>query len=225
MVGPDLDAGGFLDEGDEVQHRHRIERAVGEQRALAVDIVAELQRVPQVDDELLSVSAMVGSNSYVASHSAATRGQAPRARRISPAAGSTTSGRASLPLAVRGMASVQRWMQPGHHVVGHDPPAVSEQIALVESGERRDGDMHDLAELVVVDPESDRVADDPAAADQVLDLVGAEAEAAGLDHRVVARDEPEVAVRVDADRVAALDHRLVADQRRELGTGADLSRA
>ena len=80
----------------------------------------------------------------------------------------------------------------------------------------------DLAEIVVLDPEGNGVADQAGTADQILDLVGAKPEATGLDHRVGAADKAEVAVLVEADGVAAVDHRLVADEAREFRARPEL---
>ena len=111
VLGPDLDAGLLLDEGDEVEHRHRIERAVGEQLAVRIEAVAEREVFPQIADQLCSVSAiglLLVSAGPTRPRSAATASMASRRGQRA-----VISGRASLPLAVRGIGSGQRWKRRG----------------------------------------------------------------------------------------------------------------
>ena len=108
------------------------------------------------------------------------------------------------------------------HVARHGAPTLQQQRRLVEPIEQRDGDLDDLAQIVVGHPERDSIADHVGPADQILDLVGTDAKTAGLDHRVVAADEPQVAIRIDPDDVAAIDDRRVTDQVAQFRARADL---
>src|SRR5918998_345826 len=72
----------------------------------------------------------------------------------------------------------------------------------------RDDGHDDLAQLGVLHPEGARLVHDAASYQEVLDLLGAQAVALGLDHGVVAPDEVEVSLLIRKDEVARIDHPL-----------------
>ena len=102
-----------------------------------------------------------------------------------------------------------------------------DQLGLVEPPVGGARDEHDpLPEARVLDAERDRVAHEPGAVDDLLDLRRADPVAGGLDHLVVAADEVQEALVVGLDDVArpdgelgALDARVAAGGRLEAHRG------
>src|ERR671916_858401 len=109
----------------------------------------------------------------------------------------------------------------GHHVgrpvLYHVLADLLDGAALVGLSVLERDDGHDeLAHLRVLHPEGARLVHEAAPYKEVLDLLGAQAVALGLDHGVVAPDEVEVSLLVLADEVARIDHSLYVQK---LGRG------
>src|SRR3712207_935621 len=100
---------------------------------------------------------------------------------------------------------------PRHHVgrpVLYDVLADLLDDAIVAAVLERDDGHDELAHLRVLHPEGASLVHETAPYKEVLDLLGAQAVALGLDHGVVAPDKVEVSLLVPADEVPGVDYPL-----------------